>query len=332
VARWYQNTVCNVVEARGWKDAIGTRWDINDQYATWLASPNWSCVVRASLEAEGKPDKGGSPVFMDMALLKKKMQEMGGEFDPQMMNDPSPPGEKPWKVECERIITKKEAESSRGTVVVLTDPAPAKIGSTSLSLNQHYKELGGEKDEWATCVLKLRKVGDRREVILLDGQSSKDWGVEEGFERMANLAYRYRARVVAIEDAGQAVALYDREWESAKRKMGASCRRVPFETTYRGKNHRFGILASRALAGEFLISDGCPKEFLDKFLEQARTWRPMGNRNGLREDGAADVVSYACDSGLANWYQDVPVEMVEWSPYMMPKELDPPMGSRHIRW
>jgi hypothetical protein len=105
--------------------------------------------------------------------------------------------------------------------------------------------------------------------------------------------------------------------------MGASCRRVPFETTYRGKNHRFGILASRALAGEFLISDGCPKEFLDKFLEQARTWRPMGNRNGLREDGAADVVSYACDSGLSLFYQDVPISASGWNPLMEDPESQP---------
>jgi hypothetical protein len=151
---------------------------------------------------------------------------------------------------------------------------------------------------------------------------------------MANLAYRYRARVVAIEDAGQAVALYDREWESAKRKMGASCRRVPFETTYRGKNHRFGILASRALAGEFLISDGCSQDFLDKFLEQARTWRPMGVRNGLREDGAADVVSYACDSGLANWYQDVPIEDRDWGPFAAfhNREMEPERGTRYIHY
>ena len=309
VASWYQNTVCNVVMASGWKDAIGTRWDVNDQYATWLKSANWECMVRAAIEDEsGKPDVKGKPVYMDMTLLDKKREEMQHDFAPQMMNDPSPAGEKPWSQDCERFMPKKEAETCAGTVVIITDPAPARVGSFELGSGTNYKGLGGEKDEWATAVLKLRRVGDRREIILLYGDSSKLWDTDMGFERMAQMAYSFKARRYAIEKTGQAVVTYDNEFQKAKRKVGVSgCSEIELETTYKGKNPRFGLLCSRAKAGEFFISEGCPKTVVDKFLDQARTWRPMGSKNGLREDGIADCISYACDPAFEFHYATVPV-------------------------
>lgn len=332
VERWYQNTVCNVVQANGWMDAIGTRWDLNDQYAKWMRSDYWQFTLRAALEKDGRPSKDGEPTFMDMPLLKRKMDEMGPDFDPQMQNDPSPPGEKPWKAECERFMPKKEAEAARGYVVVITDPAPATVGSFGQAISMG-RDSGGIKDEWATCVLKLRRVGDRREIILLDGDSSKDWSVDDGFERMARLAYRYRARAAAIENVGQAIATYEKEWDLARRKNGVSCRRVDLETTYRGKNARFAILSSRAAAGEFFISEGCSKNFLDSFLDQARTWRPLpGGRNGLRQDGCADVTSYGCDSGLANLYEDVPIDTEAWSPFHVPEKESHLYQSRYFAW
>jgi len=40
-ADWYSNTVCNVLQASGWIDAAGTRWDVYDQYSRWIDSRNW---------------------------------------------------------------------------------------------------------------------------------------------------------------------------------------------------------------------------------------------------------------------------------------------------
>jgi hypothetical protein len=75
------------------------------------------------------------------------------------------------------------------------------------------------------------------------------------------------------------------------------------------------------MAGEFFISEGCPKPFVEEFLEQARTWRPMGSKNGLREDGAADCVSYACDPAFQFEYANVPT-VVEFGEHFDPYGLE----------
>jgi hypothetical protein len=328
---WYRSTVRNVLRTDGgWIWATGTRWDTNDIWSDFIASPDWDVRVRAALETDGKPDYAGSPVLYDLKWIERKRRELGPAFGPQMMNDPSPAGEKPWTLECESFISKKEADQSRGFVVVITDPAPAKIGSTRLAMGSEFKGFEGKKDEWATAVLKLRRVGDRREIILLDGDSSKEWETDEGFERMATLAYRYRARGACIEQTGQNISTYGKEWQAAKRKVGVSGKEIDLETTYRGKNFRFGILASRAKSGEFLISEGCSKSFVEKFLEQARGWRPNGARNSLHEDGAADVVSYSCDSGLEAYYEKVVGEMRFLGP--LDEEAVEPHYSRRSRY
>jgi len=73
---------------------------------------------------------------------------------------------------------------------------------------------------------------------------------------------------------------------------------VLLEGTYAGKNLQFASLASKASRGEFLIADSVPDSFLAVFLEQARGWRAIGNRNTLRFDDAANVVSFSCDPAL----------------------------------
>ena len=58
----------------------------------------------------------------------------------------------------------------------------------------------------------------------------------------------------------------------------------------------------RAAQEEFYICESCPDEVVEKFLFQARNWRPVAiGKNTLRNDDCADVVSYATDPSLEEY-------------------------------
>jgi hypothetical protein len=342
IAAWYRNTVLPVLNNGGRIRAVGTRWHTDDLWGKFIEDDNWDCVVRGALEKDGVPDRAGSPVLYgppggEKAAMKQinlLMQEMGPDFDTQMQNDPSPAGEKPWDRElCEQYISLEDAKGA-GVIVVLSDPAPAKTGSMDF---RGTKARGdGSKDDWATCVVKLRRRGLRREVILLDGRRSKEWDVDEGFDIICDLKRKWHASKHAVEATGQAIALYEHSHRQAARRAGVGFTPVKLEGTYRGgsKNAYFAALASLAKNDEFLICDEtCNKDFLATFLEQAREWRPMDNgRNALRFDDCANVVSFACDPAIL---QMAPVvdEGFTFNPFRQPeREPEAARGSRYIRW
>jgi len=276
-----------------------------------LATPTWDCVVRAASEIEGKPDYllqnpvhfGPEPGGREKAIARLVMakDEMKGDFDPQMMNDPSPAAEKPWVREKEVVIPKKEA-AGVGFKIVLSDPAPAKTGS--LDAFGAKRRGDGTKDYWANAVIKVRKNGMRNEIILLDGSMSREWDVDQGFDEICRLKRVHGASHHAIEGTGQAIALYQKSMDQSARRNGVPNMSLELEGTYRGnaKNIYFAALASAANSGEFVISDGCSREFLDMFLAQAREWRPLETGgNGLRYDDCANVVSFATDAIFAKF-------------------------------
>ena len=294
VRSWYRNTVRNVILGSGWLNATGTRWDPDDIYNDWLTSRHWKVVVRAALEMDGKPDYKGKPVLFTVSEIRKKRDEMGEvAFAAQMMNDPSPAGEKPWvPAECEHIITADQGRG-QGFVVVLSDPAPAKVGAFG---TDKKREGGDSKDYWTNAVVKFRAVGDRREIVLLDGSGSQSWGVDEGFSETIRLARKWSANGIAVEKTGQAVAFYMETLRNIARREGVRYRPIDLSMTYKGKNVQFSALADRAKHDEFLICETCEPSFLDLFLSQARDWRPiMGGRNSLKYDDHANVVSFATD-------------------------------------
>jgi hypothetical protein len=329
VKNYWANTVKSVRMTGCKVRATGTRWDPADIYATWLKSPYWDCKVRAALETDGVPDKKGKSVLLPMKDLEHLMlptdqDGMGTAFDFQMMNDPSPRGEKPWDPSaCEHIIPFADTKGA-GFIVVLVDPAPAKVGAWA----QDKQRDDGAKDWWANAVVKFRAKGQRREIILLDGSASKDWGVEEGFTEVCRLARKWNTGYIAVEKTGQAVAFYEQTIRRTARREGIRYSPLELTMTYRGKNVQFEALASRARNDEFLISDAVPSEFLESFLEQARDWRPLaGGKNSLRFDDHANVVSFSTDPVFRRY---TPVQEVhEWSPFMAPVEDD---SQRFSRW
>jgi len=347
IASWYRNTVLPVLNPGGRIRAVGTRWHHDDLWGKFIGDPAWDCVVRGALEVEGKPDESGEPVLWGPGTevvpggieaargrLELLRSEMGPDFPPQMQNDPSPAGEKPWdRAACEHFVTLKES-AGQGTLIVLSDPAPAKTGSIDA---RGAKARGdGSKDDWATCVVKVRRRGLRREVILLDGRKSKDWDVDAGFDVICDLKRKWHVQKHAVEATGQAIALYEHTHRQAARRAGVSFSPVKLEGTYRGqaKNSYFAALASLAKNDEFLIcAETCDKEFLEAFLAQAREWRPLDNGgNGLRYDDCANVVSFATDPAIISLAPIVPEDHT-WSPFQrLDRDEGYSNGTQRIHW
>jgi hypothetical protein len=330
-AAWYRNTVMNVVHATGWLDAAGTRWAMDDQYAIWMKSPNWTYTLRACLEKDGVPDKSGKPTFMAAELIDYKRTEMeteGNDFDPQMMNDPSPAGERPWVQDRETVVKKEEA-AGPGLVVVLSDPAPKAIGGAG----QTRHEMSGQKNSWANAVVKLRKRGLRSEIVLLDGSFSRAWDLDAGFSEVARLQRKWNARHVAIEKVGTAIAVYRQEWRRISRREGVPQSEIELTMTYKGKPARFGALCAKLVSGEFLIcEESCNEEFLQVFYDQARNARfSADGKSLLRFDDCADAVSFSCDPVFARYAPTVDGG-ADWGPFVRAEPQAPSQGTRYVRW
>ena len=219
--QFYQATVRNVVlrtnERRGWIDAVGTHWAVDDPYVDWKASADWVTTLRACLETYGRADENGTPVYLSREQIEKEKREQGSTmFAFQMMNDPSPSGEKPWlPVECEHTCTLEEAKGA-GHVVVLSDPAPFAMGSVD-GRDERYRR-DGTKNWWATVVVKMRVKGQLRQMILLDGIQSKSWGLEEGMKQAVKLALKWRAVEGYCESTS--TPIYLEKFIEAKKELG----------------------------------------------------------------------------------------------------------------
>lgn len=310
VKSWLRNTLEAVLDPGGKLRVVGTRWDTEDPYQDMIDDPKFKTLVVPCKTDDGTifghMDYKGKPVYygpdpgdyeFKLKRLKRLERKMGGDFAPQMMNDPSPAGEKPWSsMTCEHFIEVHEA-GGPGVVVVLSDPAPAKTGSVNDQMSRMRGD--GSKDDWAIAVVKYRRREQRNEIILLDGAFSKNWTLEQGFEHMCQFQRKWSAKYTANEATGQAIALFDGVHRQIARNEGVSHRPIKLSQTYRGKNIQFAALAAKAQQDEFLISKSVPPEFLEKFLEQARGWRPIGTgKNSLRFDDCANVVSFACDPAI----------------------------------
>lgn len=332
--RWYQATVCNVIRAEGSKDVIGTRWDRDDLYAPWLNSPYWKATVRSCLETDGKMDYKGTPVYLTKEQVEKKRSELGEVmFAFQMMNDATPQGLRSWDPTlCEHFISEKEYRG--GITVCLSDPAPAQVGSYK---DSQWKARGdGTKNEWAIAIIRLRTVGARKEAILLDGDASKEWDLDQGYRRIFAMMRKWGCTRLAEEATGQAIALYETRRRDIAREEGARYHPVKLAGTYRGQAKKvyFAALCSKAKDDEFLIADSCPKGFLDGFLQQARDCVFVGDgfRNNLKLDDRVNVVSFATDPEVVR-LSPLTDEAKAWSPYldMQPKD-ESIRGSRYVHW
>jgi hypothetical protein len=341
--QFYQATVCNVVlrtsEKQGWKDVIGTHWGIDDPYCDWRKSSDWITTVRACLETNGVPDPNGTPVYLSHEQIEKEKREQGPTmFAFQMMNDPSPPGAKPWvSSECEHVCTLEEAKGP-GWVVVLSDPAPFAAGSLGWEGREGFKNA--TKNYWASVVVKLRLKGELRQIILLDGVQSKSWGLEEGMRQAVKLALKWKATEGYAETTSTPVYLEaflqakkDLGWKGyaigSRKDIDANDR---LKSTYNAKAKCSYLiaLADRAKQVEVVVCDSFPLK--DEFWGQMRGFMPLPDgRTGIPFDDLANAVSFATDPYFRNRYQAVGEEW-SYSPYRKEVDDGPSNGSRYVQW
>jgi len=342
--QFYQATVRNVVlrtsNARGWIDCIGTHWAMDDPYVEWKTSPDWICTLRACLETDGKPDPNGAPVYLSREQIDKERREQGSMwFAFQMMNDPSPSGEKPWiPEECERTCTIEEAKGP-GYVIVLSDPAPFAMGSTDGRDERARRD--GTKNWWASVILKLRMKGERREMILLDGIQSKNWGIEEGMNQTVKLALKWRALEGYCESTSSPVYL-DKFLESKKdlgwkgyiigsRKRFDAEDRLKATYNARAKCNYLIALADRAKQSELIVCESFPLK--DEFFGQMRGFMPLPDgRTGIPFDDLANAVSFGTDPYFRSKYHAVDEDFSTWSPFRKREEDEPASGARYVSW
>ena len=339
IKAWWQNTIIHVLDNSGRIRAVGTRWHPDDIWQDFIDSGYWDVLVRKASEIDGERDdtlqhpihfgleKGGFEKAIKR--LERNREESKGDFDAQMMNDPSPASEKPWdKESCEHYVDKKYIEGS-GTCYLALDPAPAKIGSQDPAGAKARAD--GTKDFWSMAMLKNRRNGDRKESIWVDGDQSRDWDLDEGFRRACQMQKKWGCRRVAIESVGVNRSIYENRYRDIAREEGVKVQFIELETTYKGKQQRFGALCAKARGDEFLIGETVPSDIKQAFLDQAREWRALATgRNGLKHDDMADVVSYCCDPALGNY--EMSEKMQEWSPFRQKEEEAPLRGSRHVTW
>ena len=309
VKRWFKTTVMPVLNPGGTIRAKATRWDPDDVSADWLKSKHWKCRVRAARETDGKPDYKGKPVLFTNKELKLRLEEMGAsDFAFQMMNDASPAGEKPWNAsECEHFMTLKELANVKRTVFVLSDPAPAKVGSQTGIGEQ--KRGDGSKDDWATAVVAWCVDRQRKFAVLLDGSFSKQWGRSAGLDEICRLMSKWSTNKVGVEAYGGLQVDYEKDMREAVKRNGVNgLNWIKFKNSYQSgaKNVRFEALADLAKVERFYIAECCPESFRDKFLDQCRGWRPLQKgRNTNKFDDCADVVSRSTDSALQEFTAQV---------------------------
>jgi hypothetical protein len=339
IISWWQNTAIHVLNNEGRVRAVGTRWHPDDIWQEFINSGLWDVVVRAASEIDGKADYTlQNPVHFGteeggFEKAKKRLEvsqkESESHFAAQMMNDPSPASEKPWdKESCEHLVDSKYIAGA-GVVYLIHDPAPAKIGGLDA---MGAKTRGdGTKDFWSIAVVKLRLNGDRKEIIWIDGGQSREWDLDAGLRFGCQLMRKWGCRRVAIEAVGTPGSIYTNRLRDIAREEGVKFSPVELESTYKGKQLRFGVLCSRARADEFLIGETVPVDIRDAFLAQAREWRSLDSgRNGLKHDDMADVVSYATDPAISRY--EMSEKMQEWSPYKESVDDVPTSGSRYVTW
>lgn len=394
-AAWFRNTVIPVVDDHRYRIS-GTPWSDWGMYQEWQDDPDWytlsvpgstrDCYVDDPESPRGnrldfaksvswrkkkihlKPDYdcehpvAGTPEFREKQIerLNIEKRQMKGEFGPQVMVDPSPPGARPWdRLLCEHYIG-RDAEDGKpgikhpGVIAVLSDPAPVFVGSAD---GVKEKTRGdGSKDKWAIAVVKIWTLDDVLTGVLLDGVASREWSTPDGMDEACRMMAKWRTGWCIHEAYGGLSQKYDLEMQSAVKRNrrqwpGLRWRRklrnkvIQFAASYASgaKNNRIVDLAKMAEAGDFYIYEKCPKDFLfgsdtkmhDGFLPQMREFVPLGKgRNSLRFDDEADVTARLQDPILLDIapHQESEHEFKGQSPYRpLVDESAHSWGTRHIR-
>ena len=324
IKSWFQSTVMPVLNPGGTICVTGTCWDIKDPYQEWRKDSDWKVRHRAAYEKDGVPDRKGDPVLLTRKQLRTIERRMGpSDFAFQYMNDPSPSGDKPWNPsQCEHYVgTHANAEQSlpgakgKGTVFILSDPAPAKLGA--ITAGKENERADGTKDEWTLAAVKIMSHQNMQIMVLLEVLGSREWSTEKGLDEACRLMKKWNTSYFFNESFGFGVADFTAEMRKASRRNGTPLYlekngQLPkfSNSNQKGaKNMRMTRLAEWAKVGRFYIYDRAANEELDLFLEQARTFIPLPNgKNTLAYDDRLDVVARGTDAALQKFSPQAQVE------------------------
>lgn len=347
---WFEHTVMPVVDDMQFR-AYWTPWSDWGLQQEWIESSDWHTlsIPAATVEDLAEVDWSKKRVHLtpDYELARptygpveqqddqrRKLEilkrQMGRNFGPQMMVDPTPDSSRPWDAAtCEHIVNIAPSPgvpgaAGPGRFFVLSDPAPYLQGS--------YKQLGeqkrgdGTKDWWSIALVKLRMRNWKVTATLVYGEHSQEWGHAAGSDRCAQIMRR------ALSYSNEPPLFFSEDADTYFPYMKMACARhsIPLIVAADGgplkyreynpsdrKNASFTQLAEMARKAEFLICEetccATPegREFLrgdgsrTGFLTQARSWTKVGkNQNNLRFDDDGDVVARLTDAALLDWLQN----------------------------
>jgi len=257
-----------------------------------------------------------------------------------MMLDRSAKQNRVWDAtSCEHYCSLKEA-AGEGWVVALGDPAPRAVGSIGGRDERFRKD--GTKNWWANVVVKLRRKGELRQIIWMDAEQSRDWGLDDGMDRLVKLAMKWHAKEGYAETTSTPV--YSESFYRAKREFGWKGRAIGsnkkfdsddrLKQTYNAeaKTTYMTALCSRAKDAEFVICESVPKEMVQVFLGQARGFMPLNGKTGIPFDDLMNAISFSTDPYFSAKYPKVSEEFSA-SPFKVREEEDDfAGGSRYVRF
>lgn len=308
-------------------------WDIIQGSAKWASYVKPLCwdpdTGKALLPWETNKETGNKGVVADavywatgkkytIADVKFLYAEQKADFWSQNMMVPNKDRALVWdKADNEKDIyvswkdVSWDVNKTNGRFVILVDPAPKDV-------NDPGKD--GGKDYWAISVMAyylkesaffksevgndLMNMGGKRLIkVLVDGEASNDWTLDDGFSVMKRFMMKYNTPFVCIEEgmgAARGGRALVRLFEEDCRRFAARPIVSAFEQTQtRGKALRIADLAMQALIGEFKIADDkCDPDFLDMFFEQIRTY---AGKDSIRFDDVIDCVSYLNDPAVLDF-------------------------------
>jgi len=335
VREWVRATVTNVLNKNGRVRARGTRWDEHDVWSDFLKSKQWKCIVRAAMETDGLADENGEPTHygptpegedgIEAALEREKHEllEMGPRiYSAQRQNQATSLAERVWDARsCEHYIdTLKEAMMYPGRTFVLSDPAPAKVGSQDITKEKSRGDA--TKDDWAFAVVRLRVNKTLLELVILYLEASKTLEIDQGMDLACNLMHKFGTNMCFHEAYGGLIADYTLSMKNAAKRNGVRLFTedgvLPqYTNSYAtgAKNIRIKTFADWARDMRvYVCRETVPPLMLESedggtgmrgLWEQARPFRIVGKGNNLKYDDVIDVCARATDPKLREYSPQV---------------------------
>lgn len=279
-----------------------------------------------------EPESGGQPIpilirdiplprYLNKSDLLTIRSDSGSSWFSQYMMLPRKDAVRIWVPEKHEHFQKPiDYNSFINKIVVINDPAPydksswyantdkkdawaiAVIAYAMVPLKYTDDDL---KNDFTNTMLSQAKItrsdyaGARLVRILIDGDFSPKWTLDQGISRAISLAYKYSTPLIAFEEppgSAKAIKPFSTRCKEMAVAQGLGITPVQLLSTFAGKGIRIQDLAALAERYNFvMLKDTIPDKFLERFLEQARNWSGPSKHS---HDDVLDAVSYLDDPAI----------------------------------